>query len=354
MLQEKFSPLLKKETDAVLIVSEENRRYLTGFPASDGFLAVTRGDAVFFTDSRYIEAAEKNISVCRCNLLTSFEHEIAPYFEAKGVKRVLTESDRLTVTTHKRLKRLLPLCTVTASAQLDSLLDECRSRKNEDEIKKIMQAQRIAEDAFSHICSFMKPGLTEKEVSLELDFYMLSHGAEALSFETIAVSGKNGSMPHGVPGENILQYGDFVTLDFGAVCDGYHSDMTRTVALGEPCAEQKEIYQIVLTAQKEALAALKPGVLCSEADAAARSVIEKAGYGAFFGHGTGHGVGIEIHEKPNLSPRSRAILCEGNVVTVEPGIYLPKKFGVRIEDMALITKDGAQNLTTSPKELIVL
>ena len=183
---------------------------------------------------------------------------------------------------------------------------------------------------------------------------MLSHGAEALSFETIAISGANTSKPHGVPTEKKIEDGDFVTMDYGAVVNGYHSDMTRTVAVGHVSDEQKKIYDIVLKAQLASLEILRSGLKCSDGDKAARDVITEAGYGEFFRHSTGHGVGIEIHEKPNLSPKSVTTLRTGNIVTVEPGIYIPGKFGVRIEDMALITENGCQNLTNAAKELVIL
>ena len=183
---------------------------------------------------------------------------------------------------------------------------------------------------------------------------MLKNGAECVSFETIDVSGKNSSMPHGVPSGKKIETGDFITMDFGAVIDGYHSDMTRTVAVGEVSSKQARVYETVLAAQLKGLEALRPCLSCREADAAAREVVENAGFGDYFGHGTGHGVGIEIHEEPRLSPKSSRILEIGDVVTVEPGIYLPGEFGVRIEDMAIITENGCENLTKSPKKLIIL
>ncbi len=226
--------------------------------------------------------------------------------------------------------------------------------KTEDEVEKIIAAQRIAEKAFEHILGFIKPGKTEKEVRLELEYYMLSHGADDLSFETIAVAGVKTSMPHGVPGDNVIKSGDFVTMDYGALVDGYHSDMTRTVAVGDITDEQIKVYAAVLEAQLAGLNSLHNGISGVDADKAARGVIEKAGYDDCFGHGTGHGVGVEIHEAPTLSPRSKHVLKTGHVVTVEPGIYVPGKFGVRIEDMALITDDGCRILTDCPKELIVI
>lgn len=352
-MQNKFKGLLNEKT-AIIITSPENRRYLTSFNSSDGFLVITNDEAVFFTDSRYVEAATKQITVCRTVLLKRVSETIAPYLKEKNIENVILETEKLTVAEFNNLKNVFGFCNVEAKSELDSLINNLRSVKNEKEVECIKKAQKIAEDAFSHILKFIKVGVTEKQIALELDFYMLSHGAEAISFETIAVSGKNTSMPHGVPGDKRIENGDFVTMDFGAVYNGYHSDMTRTVAVGAPSEKQKEVYNVVLKAQKEALSVLKSGLSGFDADKAARDVIENAGYKEFFGHGTGHGVGVEIHEAPNLSPYSEATLCEGNVVTVEPGIYVPGEFGVRIEDMALITKDGFINLTNCEKELIIL
>ncbi len=349
----KLQEFLKSSREAILIYSPENRRYFTNFPSTDGYLVITKNDAVLFADSRYIEAAQKNAS-CKAQLVTKASVEIKDYLKEKNILKAYTERDRLTVSIADFFKTAFLPCRVTPSKKLEAKINELRMVKTEEEIKCIKKAQQIAEDAFEHILTFIRPGVTEKRIALELDFYMLSHGAEALSFETIAVTGKKTSMPHGVPDDTIVENGDFVTMDFGAVYKGYHSDMTRTVAVGNVSEEQKEIYNIVLKAQKASLESLKKGVSCKDADAAARNVIANAGYGEYFGHGTGHGVGIEIHELPNLSPRSDAIVQVGNVVTVEPGIYIPDKFGVRIEDMALITENGIENLTTTPKELIIL
>lgn len=350
----KLQEFLKNSHEAILIHSPVNRRYFTGFPSSDGYLLITKKEAVLFADSRYIEAAQKTVSVCKCLLLKKVADEIKKYIKDNKIFKIYIERARITVGTADFLKTVFRPCRVTPSKKLDAKIDELRMVKTTEEVEYIKKSQKIAEDAFKHILTFIKPGVTEKQIALELDFYMLSHGAEALSFETIAVTGKKTSMPHGVPDDTVVKIGDFVTMDFGAVYKGYHSDMTRTVAVGTVSEEQKEIYNIVLKAQKTSLEALKKGVPCSEADKAARDIIKNAGYGDYFGHGTGHGVGIEIHELPNLSPRSEAKLEIGNIVTVEPGIYIPDKFGVRIEDMALITEDGFENLTNTRKELIIL
>ncbi len=344
---------LKSSDEAILITSPENRRYFTAFPSSDGYLIVTKTDAVFFTDSRYIEAAQKKC-VCKAKLLTRLSNEVKEFLTDNNVKKVYTETERLSVSLLSQLRKILSPVKVTPSQKLENLINNLRSVKNTVEIENIKKAQAIAEEAFNHILTFIKPGVTERQIALELDFYMLSHGAEALSFETIAVTGAKTSMPHGVPDDTAVKNGDFITMDFGAVYNGYHSDMTRTVAVGFVSDEQRKIYGTVLKAQENALCVLRKGLSCAEADKAARSIIEDAGYGEYFGHGTGHGVGIEIHEEPSLSPRSKQNLKAGNVVTVEPGIYLTGKFGVRIEDMALITEKGYENLTSSPKELIIL
>lgn len=349
MLSE-FINKLPKNVDGALIVSPESRRYFTGFNASDGFLFITKSGSVFLTDSRYIEAAKNKIICCE---VEEQKGKLMDYAKRFNCKVLAVEADRLTVTQLKNLRKALHGIKLTTVAT-DKIIDSFRAVKNETEIENICKAQRIAEAAFDHILGFIKVGVTEKEVALELDHYMLSHGADGLSFETIAISGANTSKPHGVPTDKKIKHGDFVTMDYGAVVNGYHSDMTRTVAVGAASDEQKKIYKIVFEAQLAVLRVLKNGVKCSDADKAARDVITEAGYGEYFRHSTGHGVGIEIHEKPFISPKSTATLRSGNVVTDEPGIYIPGKFGVRIEDMALITENGCKNLTKAPKELIII
>ncbi len=353
---EKLQSLLRQSTqlDGALIVSPENRRYFTGFPSSDGYLLVSADRAVFVTDSRYFEAACQKAAGCEIVLQSTDRGQLKALFSEMGVRRIGIEASRMSLSAFARCTEMLAPLELSADNTLDLLIHALRAVKTADEVERIECAQRIAEQAFAHICNFIEPGKTEREVALELDFFMLSHGAEALSFETIAVSGANSSKPHGVPGDKKIEPGDFVTMDFGAVVDGYHSDMTRTVAVGKVSEKQKEVYAVVLEAQTEAVKVLKAGLPCCEADAAARGVIDRAGYGACFGHSTGHGVGIEIHERPNLAPRAKDALVTGNVVTVEPGIYLPGEFGVRTEDMAFITAEGCRNLTNCPKELLVL
>lgn len=347
-LQSKLNP-----NDVFIVISPENRRYLTGFASSDGYLLITKTEAVFLIDSRYIEAARNQITDCtEVVLLTSLSAQLPEYLEKLGVTILYTEAERLSVADFEKIKKIVSCVCIADNA--DKEINALRRSKSEEEKEKILAAQSIAEKAFDHILTFIKEGVTEREIALTLDFFMLKNGAECVSFETIAVSGKNSSMPHGVPSDKKVEKGDFITMDFGAVVDGYHSDMTRTVAVGEVSSKQAEIYETVLSAQKKSLEILRAGVTCFDADRAARDIIRNAGCGEFFGHGTGHGVGIEIHEAPRLSPKSEAVLQTGDVVTVEPGIYIPSEFGVRIEDMAFITEKGCENLTKCPKNLIIL
>lgn len=350
----KLKDFLKNKDYAALIVSEENRRYFTQFPSTDGFLIVTGEKSLFFADSRYIEAANMQCRECdEIHLFDGIRKNIAPELEKLGVKKLAVEASRLTLLDLALFAQNLDVEFVTDS-ELDDAINSIRIRKNETEIDLVVKAQRIAEKAFEHMLEFIKIGMTEREISLELDYYMLKNGAEALSFETIAISGEKTSMPHGVPGERKIQAGDFITMDYGAVVGGYHSDMTRTIAVEFATDEMKKVYNTVLKAQEAGFSMMKPGVPCKDVDKVARDVISEAGYGEYFGHGLGHGVGVEIHEEPRVSPSGNRILEEGHLITNEPGIYLPGKFGVRIEDMAYITSDGYRNLTNCPKELIII
>ena len=352
----KLQQALPGKADGIVVVSPENRRYFTSFPSSDGILIVTKSDALFLTDSRYIEAAQNSVKGCRVKELKRLSEQIPEIYKELGITEMtspkfLVESDLISVSQLKSLRKAFSGVTLSTVGG-DEIIRSLREIKTSNEINCIIAAQRIAEGAFNHILNFIKHGVSEKDIALELDFYMLKNGAEALSFETIAISGAKTSMPHGVPDENTVKSGDFVTMDFGAVVDGYHSDMTRTVAVGKISDKQIEVYNTVLKAQQSALECIKSGIGARDADAAARDVIESAGYGQYFRHSTGHGVGIEIHETPNLSPNSQIKLAAGNIVTVEPGIYIPGEFGVRIEDMVCVTEDGCINLTNAPKNLI--
>lgn len=352
-----FSPLeflqaqLCLFSDAVIITSDINRRYFTGMKSSAGTLLVFPEKAYLIIDFRYIEKARKTVKNCEVVLQKKLYEQINELLKKHNANKLSVEADNMTISQLEALTNKLD-CQIDASGELSKAVEQIRAVKRNDEITKIRQAQMIAEKAYSHILDFTKAGKTEREIQLELDFFMLKNGAEALSFDTIALSGKNTSLPHGVPTDKKIEEGEFVLLDFGAVVDGWHSDMTRTFCVGKPDDEMIKVYNTVLTAQTKAIAAVKSGVSGKELDKAARDVIKNAGYGEYFGHALGHGVGMEIHEAPTASPSSDDILAENMIVTVEPGIYIPGKFGVRIEDFVVVKNDGFENLTTADKKLV--
>ncbi|MDD6276927.1 MAG: aminopeptidase P family protein [Clostridia bacterium] len=350
---DKFISLLPEDIDGVMIVSPVNRFFFTDFESSDGILIAGKKGSAFFTDSRYIEAAQNKITCCEVRELKNTKEQLPAVLAELGIEKLGAEGDRLTVNELKSYCKTVEPVEIVCDG-IDAIIDSVRNIKTEWQLQRIIKAQRIAESAFEHILGFIREGVTEKEIALELDYYMLKNGADALSFETIAVSGANTSKPHGVPTDKPVESGDYITMDFGAVVDGYHSDMTRTVSVGKISDEQRKVYSTVLRAQLAALEIIREGLPCRDADAAARKIITDEGYGEFFRHSTGHGVGVEIHEKPNLSPKAQTVLESGNIVTVEPGIYLPGKFGVRIEDMVMVTPDGCKNLTFADKNLISL
>ena len=350
----KLKSYIDKNT-AALIMSEENIAYFTSFHSSNGYLVVTSDKSFFLTDSRYVEAAQNKIKTCdEVLLLKSMKTDLVNLIEKLGVNKIKLEADRTTVTRYNEIRDMFLSIETLCDTSLDKAINEIRITKTQYEVDCIIKAQRISEKAFEHILGFIDDSKTEKDISLELDYFMLKNGAAALSFETIAVSGKNSSLPHGVPSDKKIEKGDFITMDFGAVVDFYHSDMTRTVAFGSVSDKQIDVYNTVLDAQCKALDEIKAGKLCKDIDSVARNIIKSKGYGDYFGHGLGHGVGVEIHEKPSLNPSSEEILKAGHIVTVEPGIYLPGEFGVRIEDMVYITETGCNNLTLCDKKLIVL
>ncbi|MBE6876609.1 MAG: aminopeptidase P family protein [Ruminococcus sp.] len=347
--------LFQDKADCALITDDINRRYLTGMKSSAGYVLVFPEQSYLLIDFRYIEKARETVKHCQVieqkgNLFRQFDE----LFQKHHANTIAVEAQSLTLQRCDNLKNHMKNYEFLTDNTLSQALYDLRTVKSPEEITKIKSAQKIAEDALSALLEKLHAGMTEIQVALELDFYMRSHGAEDLSFETIALTGAHTSMPHGVPDERVIQKGDFVLMDFGAVVDGYHSDMTRTVCVGEPSAEMREVYEIVRTAQDTARAAAKSGISGKELDAFARDVITQAGYGEYFGHSLGHGVGLEIHEFPVASPNRDQLLPAGGVVTIEPGIYLPGKFGVRIEDFVHITKNGCENLTNIPNSLICL
>ena len=339
------------ENKAALITSEINRIYFTGFCSSAGALLVTRENALFLTDFRYIEKAKRDIKHIEVKLQQRLFSQIKEFLQQEKAGEVLIETDLVTVDTLKSYKEHF---SVSDSDCLTKQILKMRSIKEKTEVDSIKKAQDITDKAFDYILDYIKVGVTEKEIALKMEFFMRKEGSEGVSFDFIVVSGKNSSLPHGEPTDKKIEYGDFVTMDFGAVVNGYRSDMTRTVAVGGVTDEQKRVYETVLKAQELALKEIKPDVKCLDIDKIARDFIENEGYGGCFGHGLGHSVGLEIHENPAFNTRNDTKLEKGMVMTVEPGIYLENKFGVRIEDMVAVTEESYENLTKSPKNLIIL
>lgn len=341
------------ELDAMLLTGEANCYYAAGF-MGEGIALVTRRGSWYFTDSRYTEAADKAIGdaavIREVSRERPFSALINEALAASGAEKVGFEDQRMTVAEHAVYSEKLH-CTLTPAS---SLMTELRGSKDEEELSCMIAAQRIAEGALAQILKEIRPGMTEKEIAARLNYLMVSAGAEKTSFDTIVASGPNGSMPHAVPGMRKVREGDFITMDFGCVYKGYCSDMTRTVALGRPSDEMRNVYNIVLQAQLAGIAAARAGVTGAAIDGAARKVIQDAGYGTYFGHSFGHSLGIDIHEAPNAAPGNDKPMPDGAVISAEPGIYLPGKFGVRIEDVMILRSDGAQVITKAPKALLVL
>lgn len=345
---------LPKETDCALITSDINRRYFSGMKSSAGIVLVFREKAYLIIDFRYYEKASETVKFCEVILQSDLSEQIKALCTKHKAKTISVETHTMTLLELESYKSKLPEFDFDTSNTLSDLIDNLRAIKDKDEIAKIIEAQRIAEKAFDNVLNYIKVGKTEKEIAFELDSFMLQNGAESISFDTIAISGKNTSLPHGVPSDKQLYSGEFIIMDFGAVYEGYHSDMTRTVCLGEPTDEMRRVYEIVLNAQLAALKSAHAGLKGCELDKIARDIITAEGYGANFGHSLGHGVGMEIHEFPNSSPKSETVLEENMVVTVEPGIYIPQRFGVRIEDFVVIKNDGCENMTKTSKIMLCL
>lgn len=341
-----------KQGEAALVTTEVSRRYLTGFYSSDGFVVVTGEDAVFIVDFRYIEAARERVSSMRVELQDRIYDQLNGLFKKQGITSVEIEKD-VTVGGMRVFADKLE-AEIKADGWLSDRLRSMRMIKTADELALIQRAQDIADDAFSYIIGYIQAGMTEREVALELEWQMRKNGAQKTSFDTICIAGKKTSMPHGEPDGNIIKKGDFLTMDFGAVYEGYCSDMTRTVAIGEVSDEQKYIYATVLAAQLAALDAAKAGIKGSELDSVARDIIYAEGFEGCFGHGLGHSVGLEIHESPRASQSDDTVLCENMIMTIEPGIYVAGFGGVRIEDMIAVKDGGSLNFAHSPKELLVL
>lgn len=343
------------ELDGMLLTCEANRFYASGFHSTgtDGVALVTREGNFYFTDSRYIEAAHNKVQdaeIAMTDAAHPYVDLINAAMEKTHVQKLGFEDAYMTVADYRHYSEKLHCQLVPATELLISL----RQSKDEEEIQRMIAAQRIAEAALDQIVKEIKPGVTEKEIAARLQYLMLAGGAENMSFDPIVASGPNGSMPHAVPTDRKIQDGDFVTMDFGVLYQGYCSDMTRTVALGHATEEMRKVYDTVLRAQLAGIAASHAGASGKSVDGAARDIITEAGYGPYFGHSYGHSLGLEIHEAPNCTPRNENPIPAGAVCSAEPGIYIPGKFGVRIEDVVIFREGGCEVITHSPKELTIL
>ncbi|MFD2611862.1 M24 family metallopeptidase [Paenibacillus gansuensis] len=338
--------------EALLVTNSFNRKYISGFTGSSGYVLITEGRAVLFTDFRYMtqapaEAVHYEVIEHHQNPI----HSIRDALTGMNIVKLGFEQGDLTYATYTAYAKELGAIELVPT---DGLVEELRMIKDEHELQVMQDAAALADRTFEHILTFIKPGMTELEVALEMEFFMRRNGATSTSFETIVASGERSALPHGVASPRVIQGNEFVKFDFGALYKDYCSDLTRTIVLGKAEAKHKEIYDIVLEAQLHALEHIRPGMTGREADALTRDIITRYGYGEYFGHGTGHGLGMEIHEAPRLSLNGSTVLKPGMTVTVEPGIYLPGFGGVRIEDDIVITENGIKILTQASKQFTTI
>ncbi len=349
----KYLSLLSEEVDGLLLTSRFSRHYGAEYDIAEGVAIVTKAGCRYFTDSRYIEAAENGIrgfEVLQVDREHPYTQRINDAIADFGVSVLGYEEDYLTVAEWLYYEKGLQ----AKLTPMNKEIHQFRAIKEDWELDRMRAAQAIADKAFSEVLGRIKAGMTEKELQAELIYCLYKNGGEGLSFDPIVVSGPNTSLPHGVATDRVIREGDFITMDFGVVYKGYCSDMTRTVALGYATEEMETVYNTVLQAQLAGIAATKAGVAGKEIDEAARQVIREAGYGQFFGHGYGHCLGMEVHEAPGCNPSGERIMEENMIASAEPGIYLPGKFGVRIEDVLIFKEGGSENITFSPKKLIIL
>ena len=350
-----FNLINELGAQGMLICDEANMHYLCSFSPSEGMILLSKdGAAYHLVDSRYTETAQthaKSTGLEVIEIEKSFFEELKALVAKHGIKSLIFENETISFARYEKL------CSELEGVELiklDDRLMRIRNRKSADEIELMKKANAIAEKSFLELLNFVEEGKTEKELAAQFDYIMAKNGSHGLSFDTILLSGARTSMPHGVPSENVLRKGDFVLFDFGATYEGYHSDMTRTIALGSATDEMREMYSLVLKSQLAGINALKAGAPCKEVYQAAWDVLNEKNMAGYFRHGLGHGVGIEIHEGFSSSPKSNDIYEIGNVTSVEPGIYLPDKFGIRIEDVCIVTADGNENISTINKELLII
>ncbi|PKM81288.1 MAG: Xaa-Pro dipeptidase [Firmicutes bacterium HGW-Firmicutes-14] len=342
----------EKGLDGLIISKQENRQYLSGFTGTDGVLLITAADNLLITDFRYLDQAAEEAPEFRViRPLSLVEDALSEQVKGLGLKRIGFEDENIAFSTYYKYQGKMPGVELVPLSQA---VEKVRWIKDGRELDYIRKAAAITDITFDHLLDFIRPGVAESELALEIEYFMKRKGAQKSAFDIIVASGPRAALPHGTASDKKLEIGEFIVLDFGAVVNGYHSDMTRTVVLGDADNQQREIYDIVLRAQEKAVNMIKPGTKCSGIDLAARDLISLHGYGANFGHSLGHAVGLEIHEKPGFSPKDETLLEPGMVLTVEPGIYLSGWGGVRIEDLIVVTEDGCEVLSGSSRALISL
>ncbi len=350
---EKYLSVLGEEADGLLLTSRFSRHYGAEFDIAEGVAVVTKTGCRYFTDSRYIESAQNNIRdfiVLEMNRENNYYKRINQAIEDFGITKLGFEEDYLTVAEHTAYTEKLKVQLVP----MNEKIHQFRAVKEDWELERMRQAQKITDKAFSEVLGKIKAGMTEKQLQAELIYCLYKNGGDGLSFDPVVVSGPNTSLPHGVAGDRVIREGDFITMDFGVIYQGYCSDMTRTVAVGYATEEMQKVYETVLGAQMAALAATKAGLTGRDIDGIARQYIADAGYGKYFGHGYGHSLGMEVHELPSCSPGGQTVMQVNMISSAEPGIYLPGKFGVRIEDVVIFQENGCENITASPKKLIIV
>lgn len=343
--------------DGLLITGSTNRRYMSGFTGSAGALFISGHEALLLTDFRYTDQAAQEASAYEVVIYNDLYTTLGELLAGRSGSRIGFEADRVTVSQMAQLEKAVagPAGGTVEWVATRDLVERLRGIKSVDELVKLQKAIDIADECFEFIVGKMSPGVTEREIAWQMEVFMRERGASALSFPSIVASGVNGALPHARPSDKPLAAGEFVTLDFGCIWEGYCSDMTRTVFIGEPTDRDRELYDLVLKAQVAGVDAVRPGVAAKDVDKVARDIIRDAGYGEAFGHGLGHGIGMDVHEEfPRLSPRGEVVLAPGMVASVEPGVYLSDWGGIRIEDLVVVTEDGARVLTNSPKHLMSL
>ena len=344
--------LKEQEMDCLLVTAKVNVRYLSGFRGTFGYVLVSESEAWFLTDSRYALQAQEQCPECKVVVLNHFALPLVvkQLMDSRELAVLGLEKAHITMAFYEGMVKQFGH---KALMMTEGVVERLRMVKDEEEIRLIARAEEIGDLAFTHILEYLKPGVTEKEIALEMEFFMRKQGASSLSFDTIVASGKRSQMPHGLASDKVIEAGDLVTMDYGCIYEGYCSDMTRTVAVGSVTEEQKEIYHLVKRAQEAAIEAVRADVTGDEVDAVARRIFAEKHLEGYFGHGLGHSLGLEIHEEPRFSKGVKERIPENAVLSVEPGLYL-HGFGVRIEDIVVVEKDGCRNLTHSPKELIIL